>query len=138
MDFDEFNVGTVDGRPDTIVNRRGFEPLVKPNAHCQSIEAAMPGPVHIESGWSLNVYLSPVQWHYSPCPLSPLIVITPRGIGAYRIYLDSACIYTSSMQSQRLICMYKYGTCDPFIRHRTTLGLLATTFQKQVRCSSVA
>lgn len=27
MDFDEFNVGTVDGRPDTIVNRRGFEPL---------------------------------------------------------------------------------------------------------------
>ena len=31
---------------DTIVNRRGFEPLVKPNAHCQSIEAAMPGPVH--------------------------------------------------------------------------------------------
>ncbi len=34
---------------DTIVNRRGFEPLVKPNAHCQSIEAAMPGPVHVVS-----------------------------------------------------------------------------------------
>jgi len=87
-------------RTTTQAHTRCHKPSVKGrrSSCCRVHTDAMPPSLVslpcIECRWSLNVLVSPVQWHCAPCLHSPLMLITPQGVGACGIYLGSARIHT--------------------------------------------